>query len=384
MTNDAAHGSLVSRAKAILTDPKQEWPRIAAEPKTIGEIFTGYSVPLALIGPVAAFLGGQIFGFGAFGFSYRPSLLGGVSTAITTFVLSLVSLVVLMLIVEFLAPKFGGTATRTSAFKLVAYGMTASALAGVFGIIPSLGWLGIVGLYSFYLFYTGVTPILGVPADKALSFTAVTVLCGILLWLVVGALAGTVAAMVSGPALFSSGDDGELSGNVSVPGVGNIDVGKLQAAANRAEKAANGAIKAADAASLQALLPATVVGFSRTSIESQSLGTAGSNAEARYEKDGKSFRLSVTDMSAMGGLVSMGAAMGISSNKQDADGYEKTETVDGRIVSEKWDMTDKSGEYGTTLADRFMVKAEGQVDDIAVLKAAVASIDEGRLSALAK
>jgi len=384
MTNDSAQDSLISRAKAILTDPRQEWPRIAAEPKSIGEIFIGYSVPLALIGPVAGFLGGQIFGFGAFGFSYRPSLLGGLSSAIMTFILSLVSLVVLMLIVEFLAPKFGGSATRINAFKLVAYSMTASALAGIFGIIPSLAWLGIVGLYSFYLFYTGVTPMLGVPADKALGFTAVTVLCGILLSLAVVAITGTITAMVSGPALFSSADTGELSGNVSVPGVGNIDVGKLQAAANRAQKAANGATKAATAASLQALLPATVAGFSRTSVESQSLGTAGSNAEGRYEKDGKSFTLSVTDMSAMGGLVSMGAAMGVSSNKQDASGYEKTETVDGRIVTEKWNTADKSGEYGTTLADRFMVKADGQVDDIAVLKAAVASIDEGRLAALAK
>lgn len=384
MTNGATGGSLVSRAKAILIDPKGEWPRIAGESKTIGEIFTGYSVPLALIGPVAGFMGGQIFGYGALGFSYRPTLIAGLLSAVTSLVLTLVSLVVMMLIVDFLSPKFGGTAGRTSAFKLVAYSMTASALAGIFGIVPSLAWLGIVGLYSFYLFYTGVSPILGVPADKALGFTVVTVVCGIVLSLLVGAVAATVTSMVAGPSLFSSAGSGEVAGNVSVPGVGNVDLAKLQAAANRAEKAANGATKAVEAATLQTLLPASVAGFSRTSLESQALGAAGSNAEGRYEKDGKSFTLSVTDMSAMGALASMGAAMGVSSNKQDANGYEKTETVDGRIVTEKWNGTDKSGEYGTTLADRFMVKAEGQVDDIAVLKTAVGSVNAGQLAALAK
>ncbi|MET0138023.1 MAG: YIP1 family protein, partial [Sphingobium sp.] len=64
--------------------------------------------------------------------------------------------------------------------------------------------------------------------------------------------------------------------------------------------------------------------------------------------------------------------------------YERTTTVDGRIVSEKWNKTDGSGEYGTTLAERFMVKAEGQVDSIDTLKSAVEGIDADTLAALAK
>ncbi|MET0364266.1 MAG: Yip1 family protein [Sphingobium sp.] len=380
---DTVNHSLVARAKAILLTPKTEWPTIAVEQKSITEILTGYAVPLAAIGPVASFLGGQIFGYGAFGIHYRPSLVSGLSMAITSFVLSIVSLFVMMLIVEWLAPKFEGSATRLNAFKLVAYSMTASWVAGIFGIVPMLGWLAIVGLYSFYLFYTGVTPLLNVPSLKAMTFTVVTVICAVVLSLVVGAIAASVTAMFATPALLSD-NDGALSGAVTVPGVGSIDVAKIQEATKKAEAAANGTSKAVEATALQAVLPASFAGFNRTSVESQSLGQTGSNAEARYEKDGQSFRLSVTDMSAMGAIASMGAAMGVSSNKQDANGYEKTETVDGRLVTEKWNTADKSGEYGTTLADRFMVKAEGQVDDIATLKDAVASIDADTLKALVK
>jgi hypothetical protein len=260
--------------------------------------------------------------------------------------------------------------------------MTASWLAGIFGIVPSLAWLGIVGLYSFYIFYTGVTPLMNVPAVKAMTFTIVTVLCAIVLSFIVGAIAVSVTGMFAGPPSIS--DAGQLSGAVDIPGVGKIDVAKMQAAANRAEAAANGTTKAADPAALQALLPATIAGFTRTSVESQALGQAGSNAQGRYEKDGKSFSLSVTDMSAVGAIASMGAAMGVSSNREDADGYERTTTVDGRIVSEKWNKTDGSGEYGTTLAERFMVKAEGQVDSVDTLKSAVEGIDAGTLAALAK
>lgn len=381
--NGASSPSLVTRAKAMLLNPKDEWPRIALEPQGINEIFLGYSLPLAAIGPVCGLIGGQVFGYGAFGFSYRPSLMTSLSMAVTSFVLSLVSLFLLMLIVDWLAPKFDGTPGRAKAFKLVAYSMTAGALAGVFGLVPSLAWLGLAGLYSFYLFYVGATPMMAVPPAKVLPFTIITVLCGIVMGLVVGAVAGSVTSIVGGPAMLPTGSV-ESSGTVEVPGMGKIDVARMEQAAKRAEAAANGQQVAVQASTLQTLLPASIGGFTRTAVESQGLGTAGSNAEGRYEQGEQNFRLSVTDMSALGALTSMGAAMGVTSNKEDADGYEKTETVDGRIVTEKWNRTDKSGEYGTTIADRFMVKAEGQVADIGTLKAAVAGIDAGKLAALAK
>lgn len=390
MTNNigSTHEQLIARIKAILLKSREEWPVIAAEPSSIGTILTGYALPLAAIGPVAGLVGGQIFGFSALGITYHPSLTAGITTAVISFILSLVSLFVLTAIVQFLAPKFDGSATRLAAFKLVAYSMTASWLAGIFGIVPSLGVLGLLGLYSLYLLYTGVTPLVNVPSAKAATFTIVTVICGFVLIFLAGIVAASVTHMFAGPALTGADNGavsgGELSGNVAVPGLGTIDVAKMQAAARKAEATTRSAGKAADAAALQTLLPPAVAGFNRVSVESQALGQAGSNAEGRYEKDGKSFTLSVTDMAAMGSLSAMGAAMGMSSNKEDADGYEKTTTVDGRIVTEKWNRTNSIGEYGTTLADRFMVKAQGEVNSIETLKAAVGSIDADTLESLVK
>ena len=175
--------AIIERAKSIILKPKETWPAISGEPTTPGELLVRYAIPLAAIGPVCSFIGMQVFGFGAMGFSYRPGLVAGLSGAVFSFVMGLVSLVVLTFIADFLAPKFGGQSNRTNAFKLVAYGMTASWLAGIFGLIPQLAFFGLLGLYSFYLFYTGAAPLMKVPEDKAAGYTAVTIVCAIVLYL---------------------------------------------------------------------------------------------------------------------------------------------------------------------------------------------------------
>jgi hypothetical protein len=82
-------------------------------------------------------------------------------------------------------------------------------------------------------------------------------------------------------------------------------------------------------------------------------------------------------------LAGLGAAMGVSQSKEDADGYERTGVVNGQMQSEKWNNADHSGSFGRAIANRFMVEAEGDADSIDQLKAAVATIDAGKLAGLA-
>lgn len=380
VTPEGQEAGLVDRAKAIILKPKEEWPVIDRETTPSGDIFTRYVVPLAAIGPVASLLGSQLFGFSALGISFRPSFMFSVSTAILTFVLALVSVFVISFIADKLATNFGGESSSRNAFKLVAYSMTASWLAGIFGIVPSLALLGIVGLYSFYLFYTGVTPLMKVPADKAMTYTIVTVICAIILNIIVGAIAYRVGGVFGGPSL----SDGVISSGstVSVPGAGTIDTGKLEQAAKDIEAAASGKAQSLAASDLQALLPASIGSYQRTSIESSKAGPA-SQAEARYEADGKSFRLKVADVAMAGALAGMAGAFGVEQNKEDADGYEKTTTVNGNLVQEKWNRSSNSGSFMTMVAKRFIVEADGEAASIDELKAAVSTVDAGRLASLA-
>ena len=374
---------LVTRVKAILFQPKDEWPIIAAEPATNGEILMRYAVPLAAIGPVATFLGGQVFGYGAFGFSYRPGFMGALGTLVISYVLSLVGLFILAAIANFLAPKFAGEGDNVGAFKLVAYSATAAWVAGVFALIPSLAFLSILGLYSLYLFYTGAAPLMKVPQEKALGYTAVTFLAAIVLYLVAGAVIGLLIKPFGGLGSNIAVKESASSGSVTVPGLGSINVGEVEKAAKRMEDAASGKTKPADAAALQALLPASIAGFAKIAMERTAIGGMG-NAEATYASGEHSFKLKITDTNALGALAGMGMAMGMEQSREDADGYDRTGVVDGRLQMEQWSKSGSRGKFGMILEERFLVEAEGNVPSIDVLKGAVAEINARSLAALAQ
>jgi hypothetical protein len=183
---------LVDRAKNILMQPKAEWTRIAGETTEPMKVFTGYALPLLLIGPIASFIGGQLFGYNAIFVTVRPTLAFSITTAITGLVMAVLQLFVIAFVANFLSKQFAGKENFPAAFRLVAYSMTAAWLAGIFGIVPMLAILSVVGLYSFYLFYLGATPVMGVPEDKAVAYTVVTVLVVIVVYLVIAAITGVV------------------------------------------------------------------------------------------------------------------------------------------------------------------------------------------------
>lgn len=188
-----APASLVDRAKNIIVSPKTEWPRIDAEPATIGSIFMSYVLILAAIGPIASLIGQQVFGIGGFGFTWKPPIGFSISVAVISYVLALVGVYVISLIIDALAPSFGGTKNSVNAFKVAAYSWTAAWLAGIFQIIPALAILTLVGLYSLYLMYTGLPRLMRVNEDKAIAYTAVVILIAVVVWIVIGYVAWRLA-----------------------------------------------------------------------------------------------------------------------------------------------------------------------------------------------
>ncbi len=147
-------------------------------------------MPLAAIGPVAGFLGGQIFGRGqgVLGSVYRPSFFNALFAGVLQYVFALIAVAVLALVINALARQFGAAANQAQAFKLAIYGSTAAWLAGIFHLVPALSVLGLVGLYSLYLIYLGLPKLMKAPQDKALIYVIVTVVTAVLVWVVAGAL----------------------------------------------------------------------------------------------------------------------------------------------------------------------------------------------------
>ena len=196
--------SLFERAKDIIVQPKTEWGVIDAEPSTIASIYTGYVLILAAIGPIAMVIGHQVFGIGGFGFTFKPSIGFSIASAVVTYVMSLISIYVLALIIDALAPSFGGTKDQLKAFKVAAYSWTAAWLAGIFQIIPALAILGIVGLYSLYLLYLGLPRLMRAPEDKAVGYTVVVILAAIVLWVVAMFIVGALVVAFVGTGMPSA------------------------------------------------------------------------------------------------------------------------------------------------------------------------------------
>lgn len=378
--------SLVDRAKAIILKPKDEWPKIAAEPATQGDILRSYVLPLAAIGPVASLIGGQIFGYGGFGISYKPGIVGALTTAVLSYVVTIVGVFVVAAIADWLAPKFDGTPNKLNSFKLVAYGATAAWIAGIFGLIPALAVFGLLGLYSLYLFYTGVTPLMAVPEDKRIGYTVVTFIAAAVLYWIIALVVGAIVAATVGLGAMGGAITGASQSQddvtVSIPGVGTIDTGKMEEAAKRMERMQNGEIKAVPTDTLKALLPENIASFQRTGFSATAMGQAGSGVDGEYKSGDQSYTLKIQDMLVLSGIAGMGAAMGIEQSREDENGYEKIGTVDGQWREETWSNTGKNGTYATMIGNRFRIEASGNVSDIAVLKQAVASVDASTLEKL--
>jgi hypothetical protein len=177
---------LMERAKNILFQPKQEWPVIDAEQTTTGGLYTGYIIPLAAIGPAASFIGLSVLGLRVpFVGTIKVPFGAGFKMAVIQYAGALVGIFVLALIIDALAPTFGGQKNQIQALKVAAYSMTAAWVAGIFALIPALAILGLLGLYSLYLLYLGLPVLMKSPEDKAIGYTVVVCIVAIVLAIVI-------------------------------------------------------------------------------------------------------------------------------------------------------------------------------------------------------
>ena len=409
---------LIARAKAILLTPKTEWPVIAAEPATVPDLYKNWIAILAAIPAIAGFIKGSLIGYGMLGFSYRVGIGAGITGAIVGYALGHAMAYVMALIIDALAPSFGGEKNPVQALKTVAYAWTASWVASIGQIVPGLGWLiAIAGaVYGIYLLYLGLPHTMKAPADKAAGYTAVSVIIAIVLgWIcavIVGGVIGTGAMMGMGAA----GSSINLGGSSGVTidkdsALGKLDAfsKKMEAAGKQMETAqksgdadaqgkAMGAVLGAAMGGgdqvealapdmLKPFVPATLAGLPRTDFSAEKNGAMGmqvSTANATYSDNasGRSLRLEVTDMGSAKGLMAMAGWAALQQERETEHGYEKTYKQDGRLVHEEWNSQDKHGEYGIVLGDRFSVKLSGQADSIDQLKAAVAGLNLAGLEAL--
>ena len=179
---------IIDRIKNILFTPKTEWPKIAEEAATTQSLYIGYICIVSAIGPVALIL-----------------RTGGLATitAVATYAIGLAVTFVIALIIDALAPTFGAEKNFIQSLKLAAYSYTAAWVAGIFHLIPVAGaiLIFIAAIYSWYTFYLGLPVMKKCPPEKAVGYTIVVVLCGIVLGVLLG---GVLMSMIVGGSMMGA------------------------------------------------------------------------------------------------------------------------------------------------------------------------------------
>jgi len=178
--------ALVDRVKKILLQPNDEWAVIASELSDTGTLYRTYIIPLAAIAPVCGAIGWSLFGISLpFTGAVRLPVTTALTNAAIMYALALVGVFLFAVIINALAPSFGGQKNQVQALKVAAYASTASWVGGVFTLVPALSIIALVcSLYSLYLLYAGLSPLMKSPRDKAVPYAIVIILVGIVLFVV--------------------------------------------------------------------------------------------------------------------------------------------------------------------------------------------------------
>jgi hypothetical protein len=445
-TTSPSTSGLIERIKNIVLSPRSEWPIIAPEPTSIGQLYIGYVMPLAALAAVMSFVHLALIGVSVpFADAVRMPIESGLVSAVAAFGFGLVGIFLVGLIVNGLAPTFSGQRDLRQALKVAAYALTPAWLSSVLALSPILPTLlqFLAGLYGIYVLYLGLPIVMRSPREKAFGYTAMVVICTILLGIVMGILfaaagrfglmPGTLGANALAPTATqdqSAAIAGNMIGNVlgtDAKGKANLGAALANLAkageseqqsataantnaavaspANNSDNAQNptaavGGVLAAvggalggdhrvavvDFNTLTAMLPASLPGMKRTDAKGQNQGAVGvttSSADADYQGDnGASVHIEISDLSGVSGLMGLAGALVQNTTSESDSGYERDKVIGGRSVHEKYDAKASKGDLSVMLVKRFQVDITGDRVDMGSLEQALGQIDLAHLEAM--
>ena len=186
--------NLVDRAKNIMFSPKTEWEVIKTESWTTSDLLTKYVLILAAIPAVAGIIGYSLFGISSGIFSFKLPFGESLKWAVTTYILSVLGVFLIAFIADALAPSFGSTKDMTASLKAVVFSYTPAWIAGVFYVIPSLGFIAaLAGIYGLVLMYMGLQKIKDVPQDKMVGYFVVIIIVSIVVYFLTGLIVKEVS-----------------------------------------------------------------------------------------------------------------------------------------------------------------------------------------------
>jgi len=186
---------LLTHVWEILSEPRTAWARIRDEDLSIPGLYLRVVVPLALISPVAGYIGttriGWQIGTGA---PLKMTETSAAQISIVYFGAILVTLFVIGALIHWMSDTYGAKQPLSKCVAIAAYSAVPLFLVGVAQIYPVL-WINfLIGLpalaYAVYLLYLGVPIVMNISAERGFLFCSAVL--AVALVALVGLLASTV------------------------------------------------------------------------------------------------------------------------------------------------------------------------------------------------
>lgn len=345
------------RVANLLIAPAAEWTIIDREEVAPTRLALTYVAPLALIPTAAIIVALALLGVQAGGQLHRAPLLGVSISAFLFFVLTIGAVFLFALVVDWLAPRFGGVRNYRQAFKVSAYSITAAMVAGILAMAPALQIFALLGAtYSLYLLFLGAPRLMHPPEKSAVNFSIVTTIAAILLALAVGLIA-MLAAAPSGN-LFPGMPRLSVFDAVA-PSASNAPASTSTTSPGILSPGAPGKVLGAD---LRGAAPETLVGVNRVSVGFERQGLPGQRTirlEAEYRAGPKHLSLQIVYSPSIAQAIGFGGPATSEYARETADGYSRRVRIDGAIITSEWDVASKTGSYARLAEDRLYVRVSG-------------------------
>ena len=193
----------------ILTEPRLTWGKIREEQWSPAEIYLTVLIPLALISPIAGFIGTTRFGWQIGpGGAVKLTQSSALQISIAYFGAILVSVFVIAMLIRWMSETYGDKKPLVRCLSIATYTAVPLFLIGVVQLYPVL-WINFLfGLpalaYSVYLLYSGVPVMMDISPEKGFLFASAVLAVGLVA--LVGLLASTVVlwSYGLGPAFISN------------------------------------------------------------------------------------------------------------------------------------------------------------------------------------
>ena len=180
----------------LLSHPATGWEQVKAEGLTIKECYGRYVIPLALIAPVATFIGTSLVGWQVgSGDPVKLTVDSALKISVLTFFAMLVVVYVLARTIHWMARTYDSDKSLAECFSLAAFTAVPLFLVGVTMIYPMPWFVYLVGLpalgYSVALLYTGVPVMMEVNKEQGFLFSSAILALGLV------SLVGLIVVSVS-------------------------------------------------------------------------------------------------------------------------------------------------------------------------------------------